>query len=72
MNEELLKLEKDLSSLLCKKDLISVIIYGSTIYDSSVANDLDIILVVKKINSNLFELFDLLLKKYKNDYSGTN
>lgn len=66
MNEELLRLQRDLSSLRCKNELVSVVIYGSTIYASSVANDLDIIIVVKKINSDLCELFDSLFKKYKN------
>ncbi len=69
MNEKFLKLKKEISSIPDKDNLVSVLIYGSILDNKNnrnTINDLDIIIVVKKVDSTLNNLFKLLLNKYKN------
>ena len=66
MTEKLLQLHDDISSLSCRENLVSVLIYGTTVNSSDIANDLDVVIVARKINSSLRTLFELLYSKFKN------
>ena len=66
MTEEFLQLQKEISSLLYKDNLVSVLVYGSILESKDTTNDLDIIIVVKKVDSSLSDLFSLLSYKFKN------
>jgi len=64
MSEELLRLQKDISSLPHSDNLVSIVVYGSIITNESKAQDLDIIVVVQKVNTSLSHLFKLLYERY--------
>ncbi|MCX6754514.1 MAG: hypothetical protein NTU81_01635 [Candidatus Nomurabacteria bacterium] len=59
MRKELLSLKKDISLISCKNNLVCVLIYGSILKDDYKADDLDVIIVVKKVDSTLNEIFKL-------------
>ncbi len=65
MSKEFLKLQKQISLLNNKGNFVSILIYGAMLLDSNKAKDLDIVIVVKKVNAELSNLFNLL-EKYKN------
>ena len=64
MDESILKLQKDILSLHCRDGLVSILIYGSIISDESAAKDIDIIIVVKKVDFTINSLFELLASRY--------
>ena len=66
MKEEFLRLQQEIKYLACAENILCVLVYGTIVNDSSTANDLDIIIVVKNVDSTLNELFKVLSKKYKN------
>lgn len=66
MTEEFLRLQKEILILPCKDNLVSILIYGAMLTDRNTAHDLDIIIVVKKVDSTLNSLFELLSGRYKN------
>ncbi len=66
MTEKLLRLQQDISSLPCRENLVSVLVYGTTVSSNDIANDLDVVIVAKKVDSSLKTLFELLSSESKN------
>jgi len=66
MTEKLLQLQKDISSLPCRENLVSVLAYGTTVSNRDIADDLDIVIVARKVDSFLGVLFELLSSGFKN------
>ncbi len=65
MLEEFIELKKDIESLTEKENIISFLLYGSMLTDRNNANDLDGVIIVKKVDGSLKSLFKLLENKYK-------
>lgn len=66
MNEDLLKLQKEILRLPNRDNLVCILIFGSVITNKSAAHDLDIIIVCKNVNNSLISLFELLENQYRN------
>jgi hypothetical protein len=64
MKEEFLSLQKDISLLPIKNNLVCFLIYGSMLENNSNANDFDAIIVVKTVDSTLNNLFKILLSRH--------
>ncbi len=65
MKKDFLILKREIKNLKNKDNILSVIIYGSTISNKKKINDFDGIIIVKEINSSLLDLFNLFNAKYK-------
>lgn len=64
MSDLILNLKEDLKKIDCIKNIECVILFGSAVYNFDCAKDLDIIIVVKKIDHKIKDLF-FLFEKYK-------
>jgi hypothetical protein len=65
MLEQFEKLKREIGSLPSKKNIVCLLLYGSTTTSPENADDFDAILIVKKVDTSLNDLFDLLKSKYK-------
>src|SRR3989344_2104068 len=66
MTEKLSEFQREVSSLPGKENTVCVLVYGTMATDSDIANDLDIVIVVKKVDFGLNALFELLSRQSKN------
>lgn len=65
MRKDILDLKKEISLLPSADNLVCFLIYGSILNSGENVNDFDGIVVVKKVDSTLGELFKLLASKYE-------
>lgn len=65
MREEFLRLKKEIQSFSFKENIVCLLLYGSIIFNDKNSEDLDGIVVVKKVDSTLNDLFILLRGRYK-------
>ena len=65
MRKELIKLQNNILLTSSKDNIICVLIYGSILNDDYIANDLDAIIVVKKVDSTLKDIFILFSNTFK-------
>lgn len=64
MSEELINLKTKISNLPITDNLVCFIVFGSTTISSKNPDDLDAIVVVKRVDSVLENLFSMLKEKY--------
>lgn len=66
MSEDFLDLQRKINLLSSKENLVTVLIYGSAVSGTTTAGDFDVILVAKRVDSTLKEIFDLFNSRYIN------
>ena len=64
MSEELIDLKTKILNVCTDDNLVSFIVFGSTALSAENPNDLDAIVVVKKVDSTLLNLFGILKESY--------
>lgn len=64
MKRDFVVFKKEIKNLNSKDNILSVVIYGSAISNKKKVGDLDGIIIVKKVDSSLSDLFNLLNTKY--------